>query len=383
MKLSFLRLQDARACFARRSRLRAAPLRGLQGAAALVCFGVCAFAGSARADDEAKRNIRLYYEARITAARQMERWEEQDKNAARLAKYGLTEEEAAGTSPGLNTVGMLSGTLGTWQQRFASRAPEHIPSFEEKVQMVEARGRQNDVEAQRVLGQMYFFGFKVPVDRPRGISWLVRAAENDDTDSQFLLGLIYLEGEGVPVDYARAARWLGVVANKGNRDAQFYMSELCRGGLGVPQDDALAVDWLRKSAEQNVAMAQHRLGLRYYVGKSVPQDDALALSWMKKAAEQGFAMAQHGVANMYELQRGMAADAQNYVHAVEWKTKAAKQGYAPAQADLAQSYIDGIGVRADLDLAEYWLEKAAAQGDAQATAKLKALRRYREQQDQR
>lgn len=352
-------------------------------ARAIVGLCACAALNVAHADDEAKRNIHIYYEARIAAAKQAERWDDAARREERMAKYGLTDADLAGANPGLNTVGMLSGTLSTWQQRFARSAPEHIPSFEEKVQIAEHRARQNDREAQQVLGMMYFFGIKVPADPPRGIGWLTRAAEGGDQDSQFLLGLIYLQGESVPVDHARAARWLTAVANQGNRDAQFYVSELYRGGLGVVADDAQAVDWLRKSAEQNVAMAQHRLGLRYYVGQAVPQDYAQAFRWIEKSAEQGYAPAQHGLANLYEFQRGMKPDARNFARAVEWKTKAARQGYAPAQADLAQSYIDGIGVEADLDQAEYWLEKAAAQGLAEASNKLKALRHYREQADLR
>jgi Sel1 repeat-containing protein len=59
--------------------------------------------------------------------------------------------------------------------------------------------------------------------------------------------------------------------------------------------------------------------------------------------------------------------------AVEFQKQRAAAGSPTAQFDLGCRYLDGVGVPQDVELARQWLAKSAAQGNAQAKAKLTAL----------
>jgi TPR repeat protein len=53
----------------------------------------------------------------------------------------------------------------------------------------------------------------------------------------------------------------------------------------------------------------------------------------------------------------------------------AEQGEVEAQKLMARLYFSGHGVEKNLERYEYWLTKAAEQGDRQSKAKLKRIQR--------
>ena len=57
---------------------------------------------------------------------------------------------------------------------------------------------------------------------------------------------------------------------------------------------------------------------------------------------------------------------ENYETAVKYFRKAAEQGLASAQYNLGYFYYYGHGVPEDEDAAQYWMQKAAEQGDKDA-----------------
>jgi TPR repeat protein len=60
--------------------------------------------------------------------------------------------------------------------------------------------------------------------------------------------------------------------------------------------------------------------------------------------------------------------------AFQWCCDAAEQGLTEAQLQLGDLYRAGLGVAEDLALACAWYEKAAADGSAEAVARLQTLR---------
>lgn len=53
----------------------------------------------------------------------------------------------------------------------------------------------------------------------------------------------------------------------------------------------------------------------------------------------------------------------NTEEAFKWNKKAAELGYTPAQFALGGAYHLGIGTKADIPFAKYWLQKAAQSDD--------------------
>lgn len=91
---------------------------------------------------------------------------------------------------------------------------------------------------------------------------------------------------------------------------------------------------------------------------------------LREAAEAGDARAMFEIGSRYANGRGVKADMQK---AAEWYEKAAALGFAPAQYRTGNLYEKGIGVTRDVKKAQDWYRQAAAQGNAGAMHNLAVL----------
>jgi TPR repeat protein len=108
----------------------------------------------------------------------------------------------------------------------------------------------------------------------------------------------------------------------------------------------------------------------------VRESDALALQWFERAARQGLAEAQFHLGNMYAY--GLAppaAEADADRLAALWYFEAARQGHAAAQYSLGILFLTGSGVQQNPGEARQWIERAAAQGLADAVTYLRGAPR--------
>jgi len=113
-------------------------------------------------------------------------------------------------------------------------------------------------------------------------------AKNGHVEAQHLLGLMYYMGRGVERDYKLAMQWHRKAADQGKADAQYVVGAMYYTGNSVPQDHKLAVEWFRKAACQGHGEAQHALGLMYrYHAAGLPQDKVLAYMLWNLAAAGG------------------------------------------------------------------------------------------------
>jgi len=113
-------------------------------------------------------------------------------------------------------------------------------------------------------------------------------AQAGNMDAQHLLGLMYYMGRGVPQDYKTALEWHRKAALQGKADAQYVVGAMYYTGNAVIQDHKQAVIWFRKAAEQGYPDAQQVLGLmyRYHMG-GMPQDSVIAYMLWNLAAANG------------------------------------------------------------------------------------------------
>ena len=150
------------------------------------------------------------------------------------------------------------------------------------------------------------------------------------------------------------------LALDGNPRAQIIIGKCYENGLGVPQDMTTAAKWYQLAAEQNNSEAQVLLAYQYELGIGLPRDEAALTSLMRRAADAGNAEAQFNLALYYS--QGRYGFPKDQAESFRWAKASADQGFAQAQRYVGVCYEEGVGVSKNLDEAELWYAKAAAQG---------------------
>jgi TPR repeat protein len=112
-------------------------------------------------------------------------------------------------------------------------------------------------------------------------------AEHGDVQAQHMIGIMYFSGKGVIQDYAEAVDWYRKAAEQGLAIAQNNLGFMYWNGEGVIQDYTEAENWLRKAAKQGYTDAQFSLGLMYLSGEGVIQDNVIAHMWLNISGANG------------------------------------------------------------------------------------------------
>src|SRR5258707_970600 len=183
------------------------------------------------------------------------------------------------------------------------------------VQVLMAKAKGGDAEAQCLVGRVYDEGRLVPKDAGEaarwflksaeqgyapaqrlhglmsvhvnpsvGERWMLRAAEQGDAEAQFWLGVAYEQNWFGTTDVKESVKWYQKAAAGGNPDAQVELGQKYEDGEGVEQDYKLAAECYRKAAEQvpnlgGAGQGRNSLGLLYMQGLGVPQDYVQAYFW--------------------------------------------------------------------------------------------------------
>ena len=174
-------------------------------------------------------------------------------------------------------------------------------------------------------------------------------------DELYRRGKAFANPAGGFSDFLQAARM-------GHTEAQHEVAKCYWFGQGTSRSAEQAVYWWQKAAEKGHVKSMHNLGVA--AGRSEQ-----AVFWFRKAADRG------NVKSMYELGLRAMVNSIPTAESVRWWTQAANLGYAAAQRDLAKCYETGTAVPRDLARARDLLQRAAAQGDSEASQRLSSLSR--------
>ena len=82
---------------------------------------------------------------------------------------------------------------------------------------------QGEVAAQRIVGQLCYFGKGTSKDDQQARIWFELAAQQEDRVAQSFLGNIYAFGTGVRRDDKAAVRWYRLAAEQGDDRAQYIL----------------------------------------------------------------------------------------------------------------------------------------------------------------
>jgi S1-C subfamily serine protease len=146
---------------------------------------------------------------------------------------------------------------------------------------------KGDLEAQVVLGRMYFLGQGTPQNYVEALNWYRRAAVKGNAAAQNNLALMYLNGQGVAKNAIEGAKWMQIAAKKGLPKSQLNLATLYLDGTGVGRNPPEAMNWYRRAANQGDAEGQRILGQLHAEGQLVRADQVEAYKWFSLAAAQG------------------------------------------------------------------------------------------------
>lgn len=263
----------------------------------------------------------------------------------------------------------------------------------------EKAAEQGNVQAQKETANIYTGAFDETLKNvKRKAYWYEKAAEQGDAFSQYAIGDCYLRGEGVKKSLDRAKEWVILSARQNNEYGKFQLANI----YAEEGDWEKYIAWLTDAATQGLGEAQCNLGVEYVTGKCMEKDLEKALYWTERARENNISQATgaieeiKGMLEEEKYEKGLQElDSEqllsigqdyyqegDYKHAIPYIEKAAQMGLPSAQAVFGTWYAKGIDtegqeIEADLEKAQYWMEKAAAQGVSNAQEALSDIIRVK------
>jgi TPR repeat protein len=265
--------------------------------------------------------------------------------------------------------------------------------FDRARQLAEKAAAQQQPFAISLLGALYADGVGVAKDFARARGYFERAAALGFAPALYDLGIAYETGRDIDREPDKAKQYYERAAAAGSAAAMARLGQWYARGINVEQDLAraralfeasLALDpnstapyfglgfvfnvvgdyptakkYFEKTIELDPehAPALRCLGHLYEHGTGVPADYAKAREYYEQAAALQDTAALTDLANLYRSGSGVAQD---FVKARVFLDLAVELGNTKAMEELAELYRNGEGGPKSDQIAEFWLERAAA-----------------------
>ena len=272
---------------------------------------------------------------------------------------------------------------------------------------------RGEPEAQTIIGFDYLYGKNVEQNKEEAFKWLSQAAKQDNDTAKYLLGLMYYNGDAVEQNYIEAAKLFSAASMRGLiASFKAFDDPNIQFALGVMYRDAIDVEWnltkaseyfskaasqghkealaaIRQLAEKREASAQRIWGNYLRKGELVEKNNFEGIAWLLKAVRQGDEEAFYDIRNAaregdsdafeaiillntdknidYQI-RNKAISEFTYLaehgnsQALKLMRTLAEKGNPSIQYQMGYMYATGKGLPRDDQMAEYWLNKSAAQG---------------------
>ncbi len=215
--------------------------------------------------------------------------------------------------------------------RFLGLAP--IVAF--LIASAQAKSREYEPEPEELYASAlaYLSGNEVAQNPRKASTLLKKAAAKDHARAQNLLALLYLEGQGVRKSMRQSAYWFQQSAENDYPPAMYNLGYAYITGRGVSRDYGLAHEWLMR-----VASPERPLPIS-------PEDFAFFKEIVASSQYQIGLMHATGV----HVERDLAA-------AAEWIEKAADEGNYQASLYMASAFARGEGVVRDIERSNHYLQ---------------------------
>ncbi|XP_056021102.1 protein sel-1 homolog 1-like isoform X2 [Ostrea edulis] len=186
-------------------------------------------------------------------------------------------------------------------------------------------------------------------------------ADKGDVQAQVVLGQLYFQGgRGVSINHERALHYFLMAAESGNANAFAFLGKMySEGSPVVKQSNETAFSYFKKAADKGNPVGQTGLGMLYMYGKGIEKDFAKALKYFSMAADQGWVDGQLQLALMHYGGKGVRRD---YKLAVKYFNLASQGGHVLAFYNLAQMHATGTGVLRNCHTAVELFKNVAERG---------------------
>ncbi len=232
-------------------------------------------------------------------------------------------------------------------------------SYTDAIYYYQMAGKQDYVDAEVNLGNMYAQGLGVDADPGTAARWYYSASAHGNNIAENALGNLYYQGLGVPHDLKKAFDYYNRAYKHGSIDAAKHIGDMYLNGETVEKSDTEAVRWYTIAAKKGNASAQSKLAQLVKDGRvtgSLGEKGGI-VELYKSAASKGDSNAQYNLGRLYITgDNGVTIDVPM---AMKWFRRAASQGQPDAQNQLGHAYFDGKGVSQDFPEAWYWFTLAA------------------------
>lgn len=194
---------------------------------------------------------------------------------------------------------------------------------------------------------------------------LIEAARLGSAEAAEVAAVMFLTGAGGDADPEEGLRWLRFGAERGAPGAALLLGRI---GWATTGEEANGVRWLRVAADAGEAEALHLLGLACFEGRGVERDHVAARELQLAAAMRGFPDAQFELSLLLAQGIGGPCDGRG---AARWEAKAAEAGHPRACLNRGARLANGK--RPNWAKVAHWYARAAAAGNAEAAARLRAM----------
>lgn len=185
--------------------------------------------------------------------------------------------------------------------------------------------------AKYCMGCIYFFGFGISPNKPKGIEFLVEAANQGNKMVAIALFKIF-DFDPEYEDEKQALIWLKVVEKFGSSFSNNLANRLLDGiGCEINEgNDLLAFELLNRAAANGNKSAMHNLGWMYKNGCGCKVDYAMALKLFKEAKKPNLC---YHLGDMFEKGLGCTEDLRE---AVKYYTKGVEIGSSMAKKRMEE-----------------------------------------------
>lgn len=160
-----------------------------------------------------------------------------------------------------------------------------------------------DVNAQYELGDIYFCGKNVMLDRIKAVRYFQMAAKQGHSKAQEKLGEIYFYGWGVSKDSEKAAKYLKDATEQNEINAFSRYGECCLKGMGVEADAQKAAEIFLKGSIVGCSECSYQYGLLAQNGNGIPQNLDIAMEFFLKAEKYGHQQAKAAIVELVKKRK--------------------------------------------------------------------------------
>ena len=124
---------------------------------------------------------------------------------------------------------VLFGSQVLSQDYYRGLGAYESEDFEVALKEFRPLAKQGHMEAQKLLGHMYYVGKGEPQDYVEAYYWLQLAGKQGNSLSQLTLGIMHFWGEGkIPQDFTLAYMWQNLAAFNGHPQGEFFRNSTAK-----------------------------------------------------------------------------------------------------------------------------------------------------------